>query len=87
MIVTLKIMPVSPDVNLEELLKNIKNKIEPLGAGIGKHEFEDVAFGLKAIKIIFIYNEEKSVEEIEDKIKEIDEVSTVDVTDMRRTIG
>jgi len=87
MIVTLKVMPSSIDVDLNELAERIRKKITPLGAEVGKVDFKPVAFGLKAIEIVFVCDESKSVEEIEDAIKEFDDVSSASVTDMRRALG
>ena len=88
-ILTLKIMPESPDVNLEELY----SKVEPLikdftGESEFRKEEEPVAFGLKALKIIFVMDEAKGgTEELEKKIAELDEVNSVDVVDVRRAVG
>ncbi len=88
-ILTLKIMPESPDVDLSKLY----SKIEPLikeftGESEFRKEEEPVAFGLKALKIIFVMDENKgSTEELEKKIAEVDGVNSVDVIDVRRAVG
>lgn len=88
-IITFKVMPESPDVNLEELY----TKIEPLIKKFtGEEEFrkeeEPVAFGLKALKITFVMDENKgSTEELEKQIAEVDGVNSVDVIDVRRAVG
>ena len=88
-IITLKIMPESPDVNMDELY----SKVEPLikdftGESEFKKEEEPIAFGLNALKIIFVMDEAKgSTDDMESKIAEIDEVKSVDVIDVRRAVG
>ena len=88
-IITLKIMPESPDVNLEELY----SKVEPLIKDFtGEEEFrkeeEPIAFGIKALKIIFVMDENKgSTENMEKKIADVKGVNSVDVIDVRRAVG
>jgi len=87
-IVTLKIMPVSPDIDLDDLKTKAKKIIKEAEGEIGKEYYEEIAFGIKAIILIFIRNEAKgSVDDISDKIAEIEEVSSTEITDVRRAIG
>ncbi len=88
-VVTLNIMPDSPDVDLKkvetESLKKIKNY-----TGIDNHKVEivPVAFGLKAIKIMFVMAEDKgATDELESDISTISGVNSVEVTDVRRAVG
>ena len=88
-IVTLKIMPESPETDLSllenKIIKSIKNFA---GNTEIKQEIEPVAFGLKALKIIFIMDEDLgSTEELENNINNIPGIGSVEVTDVRRTIG
>ena len=88
-IVTLKIMPESPDVNLEELEEKAKKFIAQFaGEGDTRTEQQPVAFGLKALQIIFVMDEQiGSTEELEKSIAAIEGISSVEVTDVRRAIG
>jgi len=87
-IVTLKIMPESPKVNLDFLYGKAEKEISEFGGKIGKKEIEEIAFGLKALNLIFIMDEAKgSTEKLEEKISKINGVNSVQVTDVRRTIG
>ena len=88
-IVTLKIMPEAPDTNLEEIEKKAKVMIvDFVGEGDTKTEIEPIAFGLKALKIIFIMDEAQgSTESLENNITTIEGVNSVDVSDVRRAIG
>jgi len=88
-IITLKIMPESPDTDVQELESIIKKKI---GKHTGNKEFriniEEIAFGLKALNITFIMDESKgSTEKLEREISDIEGVNSVNVVDVRRAFG
>lgn len=88
-VVTIKIMPKSPEIDLHAVEADAKKKIiDFAGPGDMKFEQEPIAFGLKALKIIFIMDESKgSTEPLEDEISHIEGVKSVEVSDVRRTIG
>ncbi len=87
-IITFKIMPESPDVDLSVVLESMKTKIEAFGATIGKSEEEPIAFGLKALRIIFVYDENKgATDDLEEECKTIEGVQNVEVVDVRRAFG
>jgi elongation factor 1-beta len=88
-IITLKIMPKSPEIDLNSVEEQAKKHIaEFAGKTEFKSEQEPIAFGLKALKIIFVMDESKgSTEELENKIKEISGISSVEVVDVRRAVG
>ena len=88
-VVTLKIMPESPEVDLNKVEEAAKKTIaEFAGEGETKTEQEPIAFGLKALKIIFVMDEAKgATDPLENKIKEIEGVNSVEVVDVRRAIG
>jgi len=91
-VVTVKIMPESPEVNLDEVKEKVQTVIreftERNDPADQKVEVEPVAFGLKALKIIFTIDEAKgSPDAIEEKIKEIEGVQSFEVVDVRRAIG
>lgn len=88
-IVTLKIMPESPETDLTVLENGALEFIEAFaGKGDTKTEVEPVAFGLKALKITFIMDEKLgSPEELEKQISGMDHVNSVEITDVRRAIG
>ena len=78
-IITLKIMPESPEVDLAKITEQAKNKINDFaGSGDMKIEEKPVAFGLKAINIIFVMDESKgSTEPLEDLISEISQLKPI----------
>ena len=87
-IVTFKIMPISPEVDLEKIKDQATKMIKEFGGEVGKVEIEPVAFGLEALKLIFVMEESLgSTEDLEDQISEIGDVNSVEVTDIRRAIG
>jgi len=83
-IITLKIMPEGVETDLDKLEKEVEGKLE----GEMKKEREEIAFGLKALKFMFIWDEDKgNVDSLEEEIKKIDGVRSVEVVDVRRAIG
>lgn len=87
-IMTIKVVLESPETNLESVKEKAINAIEEYGADIGRSEIEEVAYGIKAVKIMFIANENKgSTDALEEKIKSLEGVSSVEVIDVRRAIG
>ncbi|MBD3354995.1 elongation factor 1-beta [Candidatus Woesearchaeota archaeon] len=88
-VVTLKIMPGSPEEDLNKIEADAKKKIiDFAGEGEVKSEKVPVAFGLKSLKIIFVMPEDKgSTEPIEDAVGDIKGVQSVEVSDVRRAVG
>lgn len=87
-LLTLRIMPESPEVNLETLKTEIFEKINNFGAKPNNAELTEVAFGLKALKVTLSMDESKgSTDILEDDIITIDGVQSVEVVDVRRAIG
>ncbi len=88
-VITLKIMPNSPEVDLSKVEEQALAKIKDF-AGIDNHksEQENVAFGLKALKIMFVMSEDVgTTDPLEENISKIEGVNSVEVTDVRRAIG
>ena len=88
-IITLKIMPDSPEVDLDALEQKVKTKIQAFcGETETKTEIKPIAFGLKSMEIIFVMDESKgSTEYLEKQISDLEGVSSVSVIDVRRAIG
>jgi len=90
--ITLKVMPESPDVNLKTLEKKIIELIQKYTQSVNPKNtqatIEPVAFGLKALILKFAVDEAKgSTDELEDQIRSIDEVTSVDVIGLSRALG
>ena len=87
-VVTLKIMPESPKVNLENLQKEVLKKIKSIvGETETKVEKEAIGFGLNALKILFVMDENKKVDAVEESVRNVKNVQSVDIVDVRRAIG
>ena len=76
--VKLKIMPKTTDVNMDEM----KNKIKNLDINIKDMKTEDLAFGLKTIKLLIVLPDKGGTDEIENRIREIEEVGEVETEDI-----
>lgn len=85
--ITMKIMPESPETDLSKIQNEATKLINEVGE-VMKTSEEPVAFGLKSINLIFLMDEDKgSTEELEAKLKAIENVVSADVIDVRRTLG
>lgn len=85
--VKIKIMPSSPDANLEKIEKESEKIILKEGGKNCKFEREPIAFGLNAIIAFFAWQEEKELEELEEKLQKLNEVNSTQVIDIRRAFG
>lgn len=88
-VITVKIMPESPEIDLTKIEEEAKKIIvEFAGEGDTKSEQEPVAFGLKALKIIFVMDESKgSPDPVAEKITNMEGVNSAEIVDVRRAIG
>ncbi|MBT3690840.1 elongation factor 1-beta [Candidatus Woesearchaeota archaeon] len=89
-VLTIKIMPESPEVNMEDLETKVKSEIKKFinEDSDMKTEIEPVAFGLNALKIIFVMDESiGSPDPLEESIEKFEEVASVEVVDVRRALG
>ena len=86
-LVIMKIMPTSPNVDLEALQEKVKKiTIENKGKN-PTTKTEPVAFGLNAIILNFSIDESNEIDPIENSLKELEEVNSAEVTDFRRAFG
>jgi elongation factor 1-beta len=85
--VKIKIMPTSPDVNLDEIQEKAKKIIEKEGGKNCSFEVEPIAFGLSALIAFFAWQEEKEIESLEEELKKIEDVNSIQIIDMRRAFG
>jgi len=85
--VKIKLMPVSPDTNLEKIEKESREVIEINDGKNPNFEKQPIAFGLNSLIVLFAWPEEKELEELEEKLKKIENVKSVQVIDIRRAIG
>jgi len=85
--VKIKILPTSPEVNLEEIKTTVKELVEKTGGKNCTFEQEPIAFGLEAVIAFFAWPEELELENLEQSLREIEGVSSIQVIDMRRAFG
>ena len=88
-VVSLRIMPngIEADLSLLEQLAK-KEIVDFCASNEFKTSIQPIAFGLKALQIIFVMDESKgSTEALENKISGLNGVESVEVTDVRRAIG
>ncbi|MEM4271959.1 MAG: elongation factor 1-beta [Candidatus Pacearchaeota archaeon] len=88
-IVTVKIMPEDPDVNLDEVTKKSEEIIKGWGGSMNRTEIEPVGFGLKALILVFAVDEKKgSADPIADDIvKKVPGVRSAEVIMASRALG
>ncbi len=87
MAVKIKVMPSSPNANLEKIKKEAKEIIIREGGKNCSFEEEPIAFGLKALIALFLWSEEKSLDELEKKLEKIEDISSIQVIDIRKAFG
>lgn len=85
--IKIKLMPSSPNTNLEEIKTKAKEIIRSKQGKLREIREEPVAFGLKALIVFFELSEDIESEPIETALGEIENVSSAQVIDMRRLIG
>ncbi|MEK6904351.1 MAG: elongation factor 1-beta, partial [Nanoarchaeota archaeon] len=77
--VTLKIMPEDVEVDLKALENEVTEIIRSCNGSVGKVETEPIAFGLNALKIIFLIDEGGNTEVIEEKCKKLSKISSAEI--------
>jgi len=81
-------MPENPETDLKAIEEKAKIFIAEYGGEVGKVEIEPIAFGLKALNLIFVSNEDiGSTDRLEQNVSSIEGVSSAEVIDVRRAIG
>lgn len=79
----LKVMPESPEIDLEALKETIKNTIDE--NSFERIEEEPIGFGLIALNVTIVVDDgEGGTEPAEEALAALDEVQSVEVTDVRR---
>lgn len=81
-----KIMPEGVIENMEGLKDSIKQKAESLEATVFPLEEQPIAFGLKAIILTISIDETKESTQVEEALKSIPGISSLDVIDYRRAL-
>ena len=80
----IKVMPESPDVDLDALEARLEDSL-PEGARVNGFEREEVAFGLVAVlPTVIVPDGAGGTEAVEETFGEVDEVESVDVENVGR---
>ncbi len=80
----IKVMPQSPDVDLDELQERLENSL-PEGAKINGVERDEVAFGLVALyPTIIVPDDAGGTEAVEEAFSNVDDVESVGVENVGR---
>jgi len=85
--VKIKVMPDSPETDMKEIEEKVRETLKKAESGSPQTEIQPIAFGLKALIVLFGWPEEKALEEFEETLRRIKGVGSVEVIDMRRAIG
>ncbi len=85
--VIMRVFPEDIDVNLENLVKEIEERL-PEGYSVKAWDEEPIAFGLKALRLIITMPEESEggTEPLEELISQIPRVSQVEVLMVHRVL-
>ena len=79
----LKVMPESPEIDLEALKETIKNTID--ADSFERIEEEPIGFGLIALNVTIVVDDgEGGTEPAEEALAALDEIQSVEVTVVRR---
>ena len=87
MAVKIKIMPKSLETDLTKIEEEVRIMLKTCDVKNPKFEMQPIAFGLKALIVLFGWPEEKEFEGFENNLMKIKGVSSIKVIDMRRVIG
>ena len=83
-----KIMPKDINTDLEKLKTDIKTVVESFESGIFNNAKEKpIAFGLSSLIVTIALSENEESDAVENAIKEIEGVSSIELIDYRRVIG
>lgn len=80
----MRIMPEDVEIDLERVSDEVR-KLESDSCKIHSMEKKPIAFGLSALEVNLLFNDKQGgMEEIQEKIQNIDGVSEAEVTDLNR---
>ncbi len=86
--ITWRIMPSEADIDLTKIENQISETVSKFtGNNNIKFTVEPIAFGLKALKVMFVMDENKNLEELEDSVKVMENIASVEAIDVRRMLG
>ena len=83
----IKIMPESPESDLDEIESNAIKIIDQEKGVNPNFERESIAFGLTALIAIFSMDESLSTDNFQEKLSNIPKVKSTEIIDFRRAFG
>ena len=86
-LIKVKLMPTSPDVDLDAIEKKAEEIVTAEEGGNIKMEREPIAFGLNAVIVFFSRDEMLETDKLLDKLREVNEVNSAEIIDFRRALG
>ena len=86
-LIKIKIMPESPDTNLEEVEKLALKIISEEKGEKTTVENEPIAFGINSLILAFSRDENLDSDEMLEKLQNIENVSSAEIIDFRRAFG
>lgn len=89
-IITFKLMPESPETDMEAIAEKAKAVAKEAGAkGEMQHQITPIAFGLKELKVLAMFEvtDDLSSDSIADKMAEIEGVNSAEVAQMDLAMG
>lgn len=87
-IFNIKVMPEDISIDLTNLEKEVRRVIEHFKGFIDSVKVEEVAYGLKALNVMFmIEDKETDSDVVEDNLRNIPGVGNLEIIDIRRAFG
>jgi len=86
-VIIVKIMPESPESDLNSIKNHAQASLEKEGAKNISFQEIPIAFGLKALQVKLDLDEQKGTDLVESLLSKIPEVSSVKIEDYRRAFG
>lgn len=83
----IKLMPEDTSINLTKMQEYAKEAVESLGGKATDFEQQEIAFGLKSLIVGVRISEDIDGIKIEEALRNIDGVSSLDIIDYRRAIN
>ena len=85
--VKIKLIPTSPEVDLEQIKQKAKSIVDGKGGKNCQLSEEPIAFGLNSIIVFFAWDESQELDPLENELRKIENIQSAEITDMRRAFG
>lgn len=86
--VTIRVMPESTDINMKQLEQHVRKEIADFGGDVAQTEVIPIAFGLNALDVEFFMDEKLgATDPLEEKLSNLEGVASASATSVRRVMG